>query len=1386
MSELVDAALDGYSVTVFAFGQTGSGKTHTMIGPRLSRAAEGAAPSAASANTSTSGSVASEDGMLARCVTHAYQSMESRKEEAEFSVSLTCLELYNETVRQDQRDGFQVVGLNQVACPSEPAAITQLSRALKHRHTRSHKLNNYSSRSHCLITFVFASKEKGVTSGGEAKPQGAAGGVRRFGKLVLVDLAGSERLKDTGNTDRDAVRETGSINKSLFTLGQVIAALSTRTGSGPSFYLYQDKDLTAHNEFHPHQVLAALSTTTPALVPLSSPTELLWDGLQGHSSLVHAHRQWALLLPLPRQRFNSPQRISSPPSPSSLVDDHTGIGPSFVPYRAAVLAAFVPAPAVGSPSSLNDRKLTSHNDPHPHQVIAALSTRTGSGPSFYLYQDKDLTAHNEFHPHQVLAALSTTTPALVIAALSTRTSSVPSFDLYQDRKLTAHNEFHSHQVLAALSTTTPAVLAALSTRTGSGPSFVPYRDSKLTQLLRVLAALSTRTGSGPSFVPYRDSKLTQLLRDGLRGNGRSLMLACLGPTSTCGPSFVPYRDSKLTQLLWDGLRGNGRSLMLACLGPTSTYADESLNTLHFASMALRIKSEPVMLLDPLDQLVLDLRNTIRSLQTENRQLAASLQLLSSGADVETVVGMMPQHLRASESDRPWSSADSASSPITPPRGAGHASHSKSNKSDILKVQASPSPSPSRGNTSTPPGQPSLKRNSLGSSTQANSLASTVPNGGRRDHTSSTRPVTQPAPSQPRSRSVGSLGRPKIGSPSPAKLGRNSLRSGGDLSQGGLLGVGEVGRNGALVAKSLSRDKTGPQVTVTSKLAWPGHSDTHTLARSTVTHTLARVTLSPLLQVTLSPTRLPGHSVTHKLARCGTPLLIASSPCARPVAGGGTVELCHPHACQATPFPLPSPPPPLPKALPAPTANDFPELDALEAEFQAMLGSLASGKPAPPLSAPPPAPPRPATETVRSSGYGPPSGGAKASIPAAGKKGSGSGAEPKEAEPKAVNWATQNPWFGADMEMTQYAYQVHDILVDAKGMDPSADEYFNELEKQVSERFPEKWAKRSIFSSFSNALAVSKAGDNFRVSSSRLPPCSCAATAPSPQKDEHGNEYTMFSTVGVLHNLNAGKKHASAPAAAASAGGQHGPPTGASARQAWEQRINRSPAVASSASQAPHCGARQISAPETPETASASGSGLEAIQMLRTSSSAGNHSSLTNAAPPLASSTGLLHQPPPLASSRQNERTTRRGGGARDVSDRLTSYSVGSQAVKSLASPILTSSPPQAHSRPDTSTSTSNHDPASSALNPFNLAHAPGAAPPKASKRSGGKTGGAGRAMVDPFRSDMSADAMQKEYIRQRNAVMEELRRAKDDAEEERRKIMAKINKVISSSRWRTK
>lgn len=54
-------------------------------------------------------------------------------------------------------------------------------------------------------------------------------------------------------------------------------------------------------------------------------------------------------------------------------------------------------------------------------------------------------------------------------------------------------------------------------------------------------------------------------------------------------------------------------------------ADETLNTLHFASMALRVKCNPLCILDPQDKLVLNLRGTISKLRSENKQLSTALQ-----------------------------------------------------------------------------------------------------------------------------------------------------------------------------------------------------------------------------------------------------------------------------------------------------------------------------------------------------------------------------------------------------------------------------------------------------------------------------------------------------------------------------------------------------------------------------------------------------------------------------------------------------------------------------------------------------------------------------------------------------------------------------------------
>ena len=107
---------------------------------------------------------------------------------------------------------------------------------LKNRISASHKLNLQSSRSHSILTIRIDSYdrtgEEGVLSS----------------KLELVDLAGSERIGLTGTEGKQA-KESIDINKSLFTLRQVISILAESSKGGKtkekSYVPYRDSKLTS-------------------------------------------------------------------------------------------------------------------------------------------------------------------------------------------------------------------------------------------------------------------------------------------------------------------------------------------------------------------------------------------------------------------------------------------------------------------------------------------------------------------------------------------------------------------------------------------------------------------------------------------------------------------------------------------------------------------------------------------------------------------------------------------------------------------------------------------------------------------------------------------------------------------------------------------------------------------------------------------------------------------------------------------------------------------------------------------------------------------------------------------------------------------------------------
>ncbi|XP_052174381.1 kinesin-like protein KIN-5C isoform X2 [Diospyros lotus] len=236
---IVNEVLEGFNCTIFAYGQTGTGKTYTMEG-ECKRSKSG-----------PNGELPPEAGVIPRAVKQIFDTLESQN--AEYSVKVTFLELYNEEITdllapeemsrvaleekqkkqlplmEDGKGGVLVRGLEEEIVTSASEIFTLLERGSAKRRTAETLLNKQSSRSHSLFSITIHIKE--------ATPEGEE--LIKCGKLNLVDLAGSENISRSGAREGRA-REAGEINKSLLTLGRVISALVEHLGHVP----YRDSKLT--------------------------------------------------------------------------------------------------------------------------------------------------------------------------------------------------------------------------------------------------------------------------------------------------------------------------------------------------------------------------------------------------------------------------------------------------------------------------------------------------------------------------------------------------------------------------------------------------------------------------------------------------------------------------------------------------------------------------------------------------------------------------------------------------------------------------------------------------------------------------------------------------------------------------------------------------------------------------------------------------------------------------------------------------------------------------------------------------------------------------------------------------------------------------------------
>ncbi|KAJ3683648.1 hypothetical protein LUZ60_013875 [Juncus effusus] len=219
---LIRSVLDGYNVCIFAYGQTGSGKTFTMSGPR-------------NATEST-------QGVNYRALNDLFKLAEQRKGLFIYEIAVQMIEIYNEQVRDllasdglnkrleirnnNSQKGINVPDASLVRVGSTYDVMEIMNIGLKNRAVGSTALNDRSSRSHSCLTVHVQGRDM------------TAGTILR-GSMHLVDLAGSERV-DKSEVTGERLKEAQHINKSLSALGDVIAALASKSAHVP----YRNSKLT--------------------------------------------------------------------------------------------------------------------------------------------------------------------------------------------------------------------------------------------------------------------------------------------------------------------------------------------------------------------------------------------------------------------------------------------------------------------------------------------------------------------------------------------------------------------------------------------------------------------------------------------------------------------------------------------------------------------------------------------------------------------------------------------------------------------------------------------------------------------------------------------------------------------------------------------------------------------------------------------------------------------------------------------------------------------------------------------------------------------------------------------------------------------------------------
>lgn len=197
--------LDGYNATVFAYGATGCGKTHTITG------------------------TVQAPGVIFLTMQELFERISEIGDEKHTEISLSYLEIYNETIRdllvpggskqslmlrEDANQAVSVAGLTSHHPQNVQEVMDMIVRGNEYRTMSPTEANATSSRSHAVLQINVSQKDRNADIN---EPHTMA-------TLSIIDLAGSERASATKNRG-ERLQEGANINKSLLALGSCINAL---------------------------------------------------------------------------------------------------------------------------------------------------------------------------------------------------------------------------------------------------------------------------------------------------------------------------------------------------------------------------------------------------------------------------------------------------------------------------------------------------------------------------------------------------------------------------------------------------------------------------------------------------------------------------------------------------------------------------------------------------------------------------------------------------------------------------------------------------------------------------------------------------------------------------------------------------------------------------------------------------------------------------------------------------------------------------------------------------------------------------------------------------------------------------------------------------------